>query len=294
MIRVGCHLSIAGGFSSAARYAVELGCETLQVFSRSPRGGKAKPLSSDDVRDCRSLMAEAHISPLVIHVPYYINLAATEAEAIEYTRQILIDEMARASTLGASYVVTHLGHGNHSDASRRVARMLDSVLCEARDPQVLLCLENTAGQGSEIGYRFGDISDTIMMSNYADRIGFCYDTCHGFGAGYDLVSAQGFESTIDEIRSTVGFNKLRVIHANDSKEPLGSRRDRHEHIGEGYIGRQGFQRLINCEAFFGAVAILETPLTTFTANKKNIDTLKSLRAGALAVARATARGEEQR
>jgi len=277
MVRIGCHLSIAGGFKMAARRAVELGCETLQMFSRSPRGSKAKPLDDQDVREFRETLAAAGIHPAVIHAPYYINLAADDPVAIDYAREIIADDLKRARVLGASYVVSHMGHSDRDDAQVIVAGMLDSIFSACPGSDVLLLLENTAGQGKEIGQGFGYIAGVIELSSHPERIGFCFDTSHAFGAGYDVATAHGLDQTFKEIAATVGLSRLKVIHTNDSKDPLGSHRDRHEHIGKGLIGRQGFRSLLARPEVSGLPAILETPLSSYEANKMNLDELFALR-----------------
>jgi len=277
MVRIGCHLSIAGGFKMAARRAAELGCETLQVFSRSPRGGKARPLDDQDVREFREILASAGIHPAVVHAPYYINLAAVDPVAIDYTREIVADDLRRAAALGASYVVSHMGHSDCDDAQAVVARMLDSIFGACPGNGVLLLLENTAGQGKEIGQDFGYIAGVIALSARPERIGFCFDTSHAFGAGYDVATARGLDQTFKEMAATIGLSRLRVVHTNDSKDALGAHRDRHEHIGKGLIGRQGFRSLLARPEVAGLPAILETPLSTYEANKMNLDALFALR-----------------
>ncbi len=277
MVRIGCHLSIAGGFKMAARRAVELGCETLQVFSRSPRGGKARPLDDQDVREFREVLASAGIHPAVVHAPYYINLATGDPVAVDYTREIVADDLRRAQALGASYVVSHMGHSDRDDAQAVVARMLDSIFDACGGNDVLLLLENTAGQGKEIGQSFGYIAGVIERSSHPERAGFCFDTSHAFGAGYDVATARGLDQTFKEIAATVGLSRLKVIHTNDSKDPLGSHRDRHEHIGKGLIGRQGFRSFLSRPEVSGLPAILETPLSTYEANKMNLEELFALR-----------------
>jgi deoxyribonuclease-4 len=277
MARIGCHLSIAGGFKMAARRALELGCESVQVFSRSPRGGKAKTLDAQDVLEFRETLAAGNTHPAVIHAPYYINLAADDPNAIEYTREIVVDDLVRAAALGASYVVVHMGTSARGDAQTIVARMLDSVFARCPENGVLLLLENTAGQGKEIGHALGYIADTIGMCSHPERIGFCFDTSHAYGAGYDVSNPRGIDQTFKEMAATIGIHRLKVIHANDSKEALGSRRDRHEHIGKGLIGRQGFRNLLARPETAGLPFILETPLATYEANKMNLDALFALR-----------------
>ncbi len=277
MIRVGCHLSIAGGFSRAARSAAALGCETLQMFSRSPRGGKAKPLDSKDVEGFRRITLDHDIAPQVVHVPYYLNMASEALDAQQYTQDILVDEMCRAQELGASYVITHLGHGADDDAYVRVLRMLERVVEQAACCRVELLLENAAGQGSEMGWSFEQIGFVFNECALDQRLGFCLDTCHAFAAGYDLATADGFRRTLQQVEKHIGLERLKIIHANDAKEPLGSRKDRHEHIGEGHIGEEGFRRLLTARELSTVSAVLETPQTTSEANMRNLQALKRLR-----------------
>jgi deoxyribonuclease IV len=277
MIRVGSHLSIAGGFRVAARSAIDLELEAMQIFSRSPRGGEARVLSSSDVAEFKSLCAEGGISPVVIHVPYYLNLASLDPQVVEYTRTIISLDLARAAALGARYVVSHMGHAVSEDPQGDIARALDGIFEQAPDQGPLLLLENTAGQGREVGTTPSYVMETISRTKHPERLGFCLDTCHAFASGYDLSREDGLQQLIDEISGSLGLDRLRVIHANDSKTPLGSRKDRHESIGEGAIGRHGFGLIMNAPEFDGKVAILETPLTSREVELKNVRILKELR-----------------
>jgi deoxyribonuclease-4 len=261
----------------AARSAIDLGCETFQVFSRSPRGGAAKALDVSDVAEFQRLVRENGITPCIVHAPYYLNLASPDGVVIEYTQRIIAEDVGRARALGASYLVLHMGHSGAPDPIAQTARMLDSVFREAPDDGVLLLLENTAGQGKEIGTGFGSIADVISRSRHPERLGFCLDTCHAHAAGYDLSTRRGLDATLSELERTLGLPRLKLIHANDSKEAPGSCRDRHEDIGEGYIGKTGFRMIMNTPGFDGLPAILETPVSTTESNRKNITMLKSLR-----------------
>lgn len=330
-MRIGAHLSIAGGFAQVAERARELGCETAQVFSRSPRGGKAREISAGEAEILRSSLLEADIWPLVVHVPYFVNLAASEGRTREYTIEVIAGDMIRAKVLGAEFVVTHLGNipsslrgldggrarvGDEGGGDRvpggaargagsaweeavdRVVRAIEEIVREAERSKSergvkgdlpMLLLENQAGQGGEIGYDFREIGMAVRRledAGLAGRIGVCLDTCHAFAAGYDLRTKEGWVQTLRRLDEAVGLRKLKVIHVNDSKDPFASRRDRHEHIGKGYIGREGFAAMFSLDQIAGLACILETPVETPEDDKNNISTLKSLRAGARRVKQA--------
>lgn len=276
-MRVGRHLSIAGGFSKAARYAVRLELEALQMFSRSPRGGNAKSLDPADVQEFKQLCQEHDISPAVIHSPYFVNLASSDEMRRGHTVDTLVGEVLRAAELGAEFIVTHLGSSAEKGAESLVSRALDQILVKTESADVVILLENTAGQGRELGHTFAPIGSIIANCDQKHRLGLCFDTCHAFAAGYDLTCADAFERMLDEIDGSIGLERLKVVHANDSKHPVGSRKDRHEYIGKGHIGVEGVQRVMRAAKINARCAILETPMTTFEADLQDVLALKAIR-----------------
>lgn len=281
-MKFGVHLSIQGGMGKMAQAAIELGCETVQIFSRSPRGGKAKRLVPDDVAKMRQLFHEHQIRPLIIHAPYFVNLASTEFSKRNYSIEVLAEDLFRAETLGAEFVVTHIGHKskdeppNAEEALFRVVDSLKKILAMYTGP-VKLLLENTAGQGQEIGSTFEALG-TLIDELPRNRVGTCFDTCHAFGQGYDLSKPGAVPQTLSLFDRHVGFDTLEVIHLNDSKNSLGSHRDRHHHIGQGEIGLEGFRVLINSPQLKSDIpGIMETPSDSPTADEDNLSTVKGLR-----------------
>lgn len=278
MTRLGAHVGIGGGLIKAAAAAAAIGCETMQIFSRSPRGGKPRQFGPDELLGWLRAIKEANIWPLVIHVPYFLNLASPEAKIYDYSVESLALDMERAGALGASYVVTHIGHGrgDPDGAHERVAAAVSAAL-DRSPPGVMLLLENTAGAGGELGTRFADLAEVRALAGASGRIGLCLDTCHAFGAGYDLSNEGGVEATLDEVERTLGLGSLRVVHANDSKGTLGSGIDRHAHIGQGHIGLDGFRALLRHPALDGVSFILETPVDEARGLEEDLAALKQLR-----------------
>ncbi|HHV78917.1 MAG TPA: deoxyribonuclease IV [Firmicutes bacterium] len=279
MSRIGIHLSIGRGFKAMASQAAGLKCEAVQVFSRSPRGGRPKPLNLDDVRQMKDQLGRSNIEPLVVHVPYFVNLAAEADDIFTYSVETLALDLERASDLGAAYVVTHIGHGNPNgtfDPYERVAHAIELAMGRAKQAQgVSLLLENSAGQGKELGFRWDEIRRVLELTPY--RLGICLDTCHAFAAGYDLKTPEGLSEVLREIDRGIGLGRLKLVHANDSKGSLGSHVDRHEHIGEGHIGLEGFSLMLHTEELQELPFILETPVDDEESNRKNLEAMRRAR-----------------
>ncbi|MBE3519229.1 MAG: deoxyribonuclease IV [Firmicutes bacterium] len=284
-MRIGIHVSIQGGMEAMARRAERLGCETVQVFSRSPRGGKASALDSRDIEKMKEMFDRLGIWPLVVHVPYFLNLASADREKRLASIEILVEDLGRSEALGAKYLVTHLGHlspGEESESPQAIARVTDSIrsALDAYRGPVKILLENTAGQGREIGWRF-EVIGAMLENLPADRVGACLDTCHAFAAGYDLSSARAVDATLKEFDRCIGLSRLGVIHMNDSKGDCGSHVDRHEHIGRGKIGADGFRAILGSPLLPPDIpGILETPQDSAEDDERNVQTLKSLRSQA--------------
>ena len=261
MVSVGVHVSIAGSVSRSVERARDTGCDTFQIFSRNPRGWAAKTLDAADVDAFRASLTASGLSPVVDHMPYLPNLASPKDEPYERSVLSLADELARAAALGIPFVVTHLGHhlGAGSDVGEaRVIAALDRAV-GAAPPVVSLLVENTAGEKNSVGSRFDSIARILEGCGCVERLGVCLDTCHAFGAGYDLSSRDGIEETLAAFDDTIGLGLLRVIHCNDSKGALGSGLDRHEHVGLGAIGEEGFRILLHQPELAGLPFICETP-----------------------------------
>jgi len=272
--RLGMHVSIAGGLEKMAERARAFGCESAQVFSRSPRGGPARVLAPGEVAGCRRVLEEAGVRPLVVHVPYFINLCAADEGLRAYAAESLAGEFARAERLGAAYVVTHLGRPGEGveapDGLALAAASVAEAFRQAGDASgpagkaagdVRLLLENTAGSGREIGWRLEELAELLVMVDRASggRTGICLDTCHAHAAGYDLGGLEGVAAFARRARELFGAGQVRVVHANDALEPAGSRLDRHAAIGAGTIGEAGFSALLAETLFRDSPFLLETP-----------------------------------
>jgi deoxyribonuclease-4 len=289
---LGCHLSISGGLDQAITQAEELGINALQIFSHNARSWRISSLQPQAIQAFTQRRKGSPIKYFVIHTSYLINLASLKEEVYRKSIEALRKEVERAGQLGIPQVNTHVGaHGGAGIDSglKRVVQALDKVLQspEAQAyPQVMILLENDAGEGTSLGVRFEELGFILDNVRQAERLGVCFDTCHGYAAGYDFTSPKGLAAMLDELENEFSLERLKLIHVNDSKHPLGSRRDRHEHIGRGHIGLAGFQILVTHARLRDLPFILETPKADDESetldskmDRMNLDTLRSLRAG---------------
>jgi deoxyribonuclease IV len=278
-MRIGIHTSIAGDICSALDIAHNLGANTLQIFSSSPRmwsrgaeGSGAIKASSERFRARR---AELGLGPLVIHTNYLINLASCQQVLRVRSIHAFHDEIVRAVSLRADFLVTHPGCACGTDMNVAIAAIADGLRQASRGVNfgsLRILLENTAGQGTSVGSRFSELK-AVLDRCLELPLGVCADTAHLFAAGHDLRSAAGLEGALREISATVGLERVFVIHVNDSKSALGSHLDRHEHIGKGKIGREGFRRILNHPQLAGRAFILETPIDRPGDDRRNVDAL---------------------
>ncbi len=285
-VRLGSHMSIAGGMDRAPLRGRQVGCDTMQVFTKSNRQWRARDLSDGEVEAFKANLKSTGIGPVVAHDCYLVNLAAPRASLWKKSVSAFREEMDRAERLGIPYLVTHPGsHAGAGEAEgiRRVAEALN-VLHAAlpRHGGARILLETTAGQGSSLGYRFEQLAAILDQVERAYRVGVCLDTCHVFAAGYDIRTTEGYRQTMRELDVCLGLHRLQVIHLNDSVQGLGSRVDRHAHIGEGGLGLEPFRRLLNDSAFRGIPMILETPKDDdfVKADRRNLARLRRLLNGA--------------
>jgi len=277
-MRLGVHVPIAGGLLLAVERAARLSCSTMQIFSRSPRGGPAPRLSSDDAKRFDQARRAAGIDPLAIHGPYIINLASPSPAMWKQSVRLYREEYARATQLNAQYLVTHVGsHRGEGEAGgiERVARAMNETLHEAASA-VMVLLENTAGSGQGLGYDFEHLAAIRRGVTASDRVGVCLDTAHLFAAGHPIHTPDGLEQVLEAFDRIVGLAHLKLIHLNDSKVPFGSRVDRHWHIGQGHIGSDAFRRIVNHPRLKDTPFILETPKTTEADDRRNLSTVKRL------------------
>jgi deoxyribonuclease-4 len=261
-IKCGVHVSIAKSIDQAVDRASERKCDTFQIFTRNPRGWKLKKLFPDEVTQFRDKLKASAMAPVVAHMPYLPNLSCPKKGLYRKSLKALIVELERCKVLGIPYLVTHLG--SHLGKGRAIGleqlvEAIDTAFNTTKGKTMLL-LENTAGTKNSMGSSFEDIQEIIDRVKEKASIGVCFDTCHAFGAGYDLRDTESVERTVAELKQTVGLELLKVVHANDSKGELASRRDRHEHIGMGHIGEQGFRAILHSDVFRRLPLILETPI----------------------------------
>ena len=276
-VRVGVHVSIAGSLDLAVDRAKDAGCDVFQMFSRNPRGWGFKPLADADCTLFRQKIATTGLLP-VDHMPYLPNLASPRSEIWEKSVQTLQTELDRCGRLGIPYLVTHLGHHLGDGIAGGRARVIKAVnmALEASDNNVMLLLENTAGEKNSVGSSFEHIRAIIDGIAKPGRIGICFDTCHAFAAGYELRTGAGLAATLAQLDETVGINRLKVVHANDTKGDLGSGLDRHEHIGIGFIGEDGFRRILHHPVFARLPLICETPVDDRRDDRGNIQAVRDL------------------
>jgi deoxyribonuclease-4 len=277
-MRFGFHISIAGGFSKVVERAEIRGCETIQFFSRNPRGWRYDPLDKEEVGAFRSSMKTSTLFPVFLHLPYLANIACSRSRFYARSVKSIVTDLKRAEQLGAQYLIIHIGHRMESsveEAMEAVSKGINQAFEKVKN-SVILLLENTAGQGTEIGHSFDQIGKIINQVDGKERMGVCLDTAHTFEAGYDLSKPEGTESMLESFEKTIGLKRLHLLHLNDSKTSLGSRKDRHWHIGEGYIGKEGFRNLINHPSIRTLPGIMETPRKDTVEDLKNMKVIRSL------------------
>lgn len=243
-MKIGAHVSIAGGIVNAPQRAADLGCEVFQMFTRSPQGGPAPKIDGEVVKKFKEEMEKWGQENCYIHAPYYISFASIEKKTRDASIRVIREELERGSLIGAKYVMTHLGSSkdfSRVEALKLVADGVKKIMNGYRGSTKFL-LEISAGAGNVIGDTFEELE--YIIKNSSDRVGICIDSAHMFASGYDIKTKEGFDSVVKIIERTVGLEKIKLIHANDSMVGLGERKDRHDHIGDGKIGVEGFRNLI--------------------------------------------------
>ena len=291
-MRIGAHMSIAGGVSKAVDRAVVHGCEALQIFTKNANQWRGKPLERAEVRLFRERIEQTGITPVVSHASYLINLATTFPVLREQSISAFVDEIDRAEALGLLGVVIHPGTctaGPDDDALRLIADAIRVAFKARPRGKTMVLLEHTAGQGRSLGHRFEHLAAIIGHLRGSKRIGVCLDTCHLVASGYDITTESGYRDTFEQFDRIVGMERLRAFHGNDSKRPCASRVDRHEHIGQGCIGLDPFRRLLHDARFEGLPILIETEKTHGAEKRgavvadpldvRNLETLRRLRTG---------------
>ncbi|MFH1862254.1 MAG: deoxyribonuclease IV [bacterium] len=259
---LGAHVSIAGGVQNAPLNGKKIGCDAIQMFAKNQTQWQAKPFTPENIEGFKRNLAESGIQIAVIHDSYLINLCATDPVKLKLSLDAFVDELERAEALGVPYVVTHPGShlGKGEDwGIARIAESLDEIHERTPGFRVMTLLETTAGQGTNLGYNFEQIAAMRKKVMASERVGVCADSCHMFSAGYDLKSPEGYQNTWKRLGDVIGFEHLKAFHLNDTKKVLGSRVDRHDHIGAGFLGIEPFRRLLNDARFAAIPGLLETP-----------------------------------
>src|SRR5262245_15030858 len=281
-------MSVAGGLPRAVDRGVVHGCEAMQIFAKNANQWRGRLVPPDEIRAFRRLVKRTGIAPVVSHASYLINLATANHGLRAQSLAAMGDELDRAEALGLLGVVLHPGaytEGNSDHGLNLIADGLLELLRERRRGKTMVILEHTAGQGTSLGARFEEIARIIEGMKGHKRVGVCLDTCHLLASGYDIVSTEGYASTFCQFEQLIGFSRLKVVHLNDSKRPLGSRVDRHEHIGQGCLGVEPFRRIVNDRRFRALPMLLETPkgegkatgpIAVDPQDEQNLETLRRL------------------
>lgn len=278
-MRVGVHTSIAGALENAAHHAKKIGCDTFQMFSANPRGWRTLDPTPEDCERFRGARAKHGLNPVVIHDNYLINLAAADALIREKSVAAFRRELERAVVLGADFLVTHPGSAKGGTASEAIRTCIESLRQAGRGlalDGLTILIENTAGQGSAIGRTFEEVAEIIADAGKDLPMGACIDTAHCFEAGYAIHTPPGLTEVVKQLDATVGIDKVRVIHANDSQTAFGSHADRHEHIGKGFIGKEAFGRIVCHPKLRSIPFICETPIDRPGDDKRNLQMMRKL------------------
>ena len=258
MLHIGCHLSCSNGYLAMGEQAVSLGADTFQIFTRNPRGGAGKPFDAQDAQALVDFLAEHRFAPVLAHAPYTLNACAADEKIRSFAVRTMREDLERLAHIPGAMLNFHPGSHVKQGAEvgiALIAKMLDEVYTPELPTTVLL--ETMAGKGSEVGRSFGELRAIMDAAKVGDRLGVCLDTCHVYDAGYDIVG--DLDGVLEEFDRVIGLDRLRAIHINDSKNPMGSHKDRHERIGEGSIGLDAMTRIINHPALRHLPFYLETP-----------------------------------
>jgi deoxyribonuclease-4 len=275
-MKLGSHVSITESIDKSVDRAKELGCNTFQIFTRNPRMWKHKILTNEEIAAFHEKIGKTGIWPVFSHMPYLPNLSSSNPEPYKKSVDSLRLELERCNLLKIPYVITHMGSHLGKGWETGKAQLVNAIdiAVSSLDEYPMILLENTSGRSNEIGSTFteiGEILDRVSTNN----IGVCFDTCHAYARGYDITNKLGLKETIDEIESQIGLDHIKIVHLNDSKGELGSRLDRHNHIGLGNIGEKGFINFLDSD-FKEKPLILETPVDDFKTDKGNLQKVREL------------------
>jgi len=258
---VGAHISIAGGLYKSVERAIEIGCTTMQIFTKSNRSWFGEKIREEEIEKFKEALKNSCLSKIMVHSSYLINIGSGKEDVEKKSISALKHELHRAEQLGIPYLVfhpgAHLGIGEE-ECIKKIAKNLDNALSESTGETQIL-LETTAGQGTNVGYKFEHLKDIYDLCKHKKHLGICLDTCHIYVAGYDISTKEKFKKVLDEFKKIVGIKKLKAIHLNDSKTECGSRKDRHANLGNGKISLKTFQEIMQNESLKNIPKILETP-----------------------------------
>lgn len=275
---LGAHMSIAGGFEKAIERGASIGCTAIQIFTKSGRQWSAKPISTDEAIAFQQAKKLFNLDHIIAHASYLINLASPDDQFTKKSIDALIIELERCDQLFIKHLVLHPGSSldsNQNESLIRIAHNIDKAL-DAVPGETTILIEIMAGQGSSVGHSFDQLATILDLIKSKERVGVCFDTAHAFAAGYQFNTAESYESMWEQFDKTIGIDRLKAIHINDSKKECGSRVDRHDHIGKGKIGIEAFRLLFNDSRFFNVPKILETPKATLHDDEVNMQLLKEL------------------
>lgn len=277
MVTVGVHVSIAGSLLNSFDRAKERECDCFQLFTKNPRGWKAKPIDEETAAAFREAVLTFSSGPVFAHLSYLPNFAGDKPDMYKKSVDALLLELFRCELLTIPYLIIHLGHAgdNVAEGKKRVVTAIETAL-EKTTGETMILLENTAGEKNSVGSRIEDVADVFSACSSQERIGLCIDTCHAFAAGYDLRDAGSVGVFADTIQDCIGLSHLKLIHLNDTKGPLGSGLDRHEHIGLGLIGEEGLQAVLRSESLADIPCICETPVDDRRGDLENVRIVRTL------------------
>ena len=297
---IGAHLSVAGGLPLAVDRAIVHRCEAFQIFAKNANQWRGRVVPREEIQEFRARVRKSGLGPVVSHASYLINLATSSSALRQQSIDAMTDEIDRAEALGLLGVVLHPGcytQGSEAEGLELIAEALAGLLSDRPRGRTMVLLEQTAGQGTALGCTFEQLASILAKADDHKRLGVCLDTCHLLAAGYDIRSPEGYADTFTRFGRLIGFNRLKVFHLNDSKKPLASRVDRHEHIGRGHLGLEPFRRIVNDPRFRKLPMLLETPKTegrpagrveVDPLDERNLNTLRRLIAAPARVGRRSA------
>jgi len=282
LLKLGVHVSIAGKIYKSIERATELGCNTMQIFSRSPRQWRKAEIGQQDIAIFRKRLAKSKINPLAVHIPYTLNLASVKQGFYKITIRDFIADLIEADKLGADFLITHMGSykgGTERGGLLRIVNALKKILKETRGVTTKILLENTSGSGRWLGSTFSHQRFILKELDWSSRLGICLDTAHAWAAGYRINDAVGLNGLVREINSQLGMDRLAIIHLNDTEVEINSRIDRHFDIGKGKIGKKGFSFIVNHPKLKKIPFILETPKRVEGDDKRNLEVVRKLYKG---------------